>query len=118
MVRPKKSFAPYVDPLSILKGRMYLGSFDDSVSRHPWLHSQTSASSLTRHLILQSLLGPPVCFRIGNILYHEEYFQALLKNEIPIIDLARSGFVQIHTKGETINKTIELRLRHGTNSTR
>jgi hypothetical protein len=117
MARPKKSFAPYVDPLSILTGRMYLGSFDDSVSRHPWLHSQTSAYSLTRHLILQSLLGPPVCFRIGNILYHEEYFQALLRNEIPIVDLARSGFVQIHTKGETINKTIELRLRQGTNST-
>lgn len=96
---------------------MYLGSFDDSVSRHPWLHSQPTARGLTRHLILQSLLGPPVCFRIGNILYHEEYFQALLNNEIPVIDLARSGFVQIHTKGETINKTIALRVRQGTNST-
>lgn len=117
MVYNKKSFAPYVDPLSILTGRMYLGSFDDSVSRYPWLHSQPTATGLTRHLILQSLLGPPVCFRIGNLLYHKQYFQALMKNELPIIDLARSGFVQIHTKRNTINKTIELRVRQGTNST-
>jgi hypothetical protein len=112
-----KNFAPYVDPNSILNGRMYLGSFDDSVSRHPWLHSRATADSLMRHLLLQSMLGPPVCFRIGNLLYHPPYFKALLKNELPILELARSGFVQIHTKGRTINDTLRLRKRQGTNST-
>lgn len=118
MARKSQEYvAPYVDPMSILTGRMYLGSFDDSVSRHGWLHTRATASALTRHLLLQSMLGPPVCFRIGNLLYHDAYFEALRIGAIPIIELARTGFVQIHTKGATINKTIALRQKQGTNST-
>ena len=106
--------------------RLFLGSLDDSVSRYPW-SQEHDLESLNHLLITNAIIGPSLCCRIGNILYHETNYDrtddqnsiinALNINRSPLVHLARSGFFQIQTKVEGINDSISRRLELGTNST-
>lgn len=107
-----------LDPSHAISGRMYLGTLDDSVTRYPWDGSHADVQSLSATLIYHALLGPRLCCRIGNLLYHPVYLQACLgESPSPLLDLCRTGFFQIHMREESINQTIESRLDDGTNST-
>lgn len=99
------------------RGRMFLGTFDDSVSRSPWGFLQANGRNLTNTLVYHALLGPRLCSRIGNVLYHKPYFDAFRRDETPLMHLAATGFFQFHMKGESFNDTIERRRSERTNST-
>lgn len=100
------------------EGRMFLGTVDDAVSRYPWTSVSADLETLNHTLIFHSLLGPKLCCRIGNIIYHPAYFKGLLDPDLsPLMELAKSGFIQLQMLDESINKTIEKRLDWGTNST-
>jgi hypothetical protein len=84
--------------------RMFAGSLDDSVSRNPWKYHIADLESLNRYLIENALFGPRLCARIGNILYHPPYFDALLNEEkSPLLPMIRSGFFQI-SNARSFNK--------------
>ncbi len=102
---------------NLTSGRMFLGSSDDSVTRHPWDDMSTDTDALNKTLIYHALLGPRICSRLGNIIYHEPYLHALSENKSPLLPMCRSGFYQIHLRSESINRNIESRLEEGTNST-
>lgn len=106
-----------IKPSVVQNGRMFLGTFDDSVSRSPWGFLDTDASNLTNTLIYHALLGPRLCARVGNILYHQPYFEALTGHSTPLLEMAASGFFQFHMKGDSFNDTIERRQAERTNST-
>ena len=92
---------------------------DDSVSRYPWINHTPNLEFLNKLLIDSALFGPPFCARVGNILYHNEYFEALRRpDKSPLRAFLRSGFFQMQMRKETINDTIQSRLDEGTNSTR
>jgi hypothetical protein len=114
----KKNAVPdTINPDVVVRGRMFLGTFDDSVSRNPWGFASTDAANLTNTLIYHALLGPRLCARVGNILYHRPYFEAFHTNTTPLLDLASTGFFQFHMKGDSFNDTIERRRAERTNST-
>lgn len=106
--------------------RLFLGSLDDSVSRYPW-SQEHDIESINHLLIMNAIIGPSLCCRIGNILYNETNYgnidgeksiiNVLNENKSPLIHLARSGFFQIQTKDEGINDSISCRLELKTNST-
>ena len=107
------------DLLGARYGRMFMGTLDDSVSRHPWPGVRVDLATLNHTLLFHALLGPPICCRIGNLLYTEAYFQALLNpGKSLLLPLAQVGFFQIHMRATTINDAIKERLDEGTNSTR
>lgn len=112
-----QSTTALIKPSVVLNGRMFLGTFDDSVSRNPWGFLDTDASNLTNTLIYHALLGPRLCARLGNILYHKPYFEALTSHSTPLLDMAATGFFQFHMKGDSFNNTIERRHSESTNST-
>jgi hypothetical protein len=114
MSKPKNEFG--IDP-DISRGRMFLGTFDDSVSRNPWKFLNTESSNLTNTLIYHALLGPRLCCRIGNIIYHPAYFDAFMNSYTPLNEFASTGFFQFHTKGRSFNDSIEIRKNESTNST-
>lgn len=98
--------------------RIYIGTLDDSVSRYPWVGHNPDQRYLNRLLLESALFGRKGCARIGNILYHRPYFEALLRPErSPMRSLLRSGFFQIQMREETINETIASRKAEQTNST-
>jgi len=98
--------------------RVFLGMLDDSVTRYGWVGLTSNAETLNRTLIEGALLGVRSCARIGNILYHPDYLNALLGNvDSSIIPMMRSGFFQIQMLKPSINETIAERLRLETNST-
>jgi hypothetical protein len=104
----------FLDP----ENRMFVGTFDDSVSRYPWADMRADVSYLNRVLIFHALLGTRLCSRIGSILYHEPYRIALMDETVsPLRELTRAGFMQLQMNGPTINESIANRLRARTNST-
>ncbi|HYD36471.1 MAG TPA: hypothetical protein VEA60_02590 [Allosphingosinicella sp.] len=105
------------DPSRILNGRMFLGTLDDSVSRYPWTMARADAHTLSATLIYHALLGPRLCSRLGNLLYHKPYLDACLGSATPLAGMCRSGFFEIHTRANGFNETIGARLDEGTNST-
>ncbi|HEX9964065.1 MAG TPA: hypothetical protein VGB04_03685 [Allosphingosinicella sp.] len=106
-----------LNPSIAERGRMFLGTFDDSVSRNPWGFQRTDANNLTNTLIYHALLGPRLCARVGNILYHQPYFEAFRSHQTPLLAFAETGFFQFHMKGESFNNSIERRRLESTNST-
>lgn len=106
------------DLLGARYGRMFMGTLDDSVARHPWPGVRVDLETLNHSLLFHALLGPPICCRIGNLLYTDTYFQALLNPEKSLLlPLAQVGFFQIHMRGQTINDAIQERFDERTNST-
>ncbi len=98
--------------------RAFVGSLDDSVSRYPWNGHVPSRDFLNELIIQNALFGTPLCCRIGNILYHDPYFKALMSSDhSPLQAFLRSGFFQVQMLDETINTTIEQRRKRKTNST-
>lgn len=111
----KKTLFP---PIESKLDRLFLGGLDDSVSRYPWADIKADIENLNRSLVYYALLGPRLCCRIGNILYHKKYFVALTNPKTsPLFYLAKSGFFQFQMKKETINETIAYRESIHTNST-
>lgn len=102
-----------------LPNRMFLGSVDDSVARYPWTSTTVDLAAFNRCLIFHALLGPKVCFRIGNIVYNDRFLPALLEPRTsPLLSLAKNGFIQIQCRANGINESIASRLEIGTNSTK
>lgn len=101
------------------EGRMFLGSLDDSVSRYPWKSLHIDLDALNRSLIYYALLGPRLCVRSGNILYNPVYYETLKSPEkSPLLSFAEAGFIQLQTRKEGFNASVEDRLEIGTNSTK
>jgi hypothetical protein len=115
--KKKKKVTTDLDPAAAVSGRMFLGTLDDSVTRYPWDGAASDIGSLTATLIYHALLGPRLCCRLGNLLYHGTYLRGCLDDLTPLIPLSRSGFFQVHTREDGINKTIESRLEERTNTT-
>lgn len=87
----------FLDP----ENRMFVGTFDDSVSRYPWADMRADVSYLNRVLIFHALLGTRLCSRIGSILYHEPYRIALMDETVsPLRELTRAGFMQLQMIGQ------------------
>lgn len=98
--------------------RMFAGTFDDSVGRYPWSGYEPNLANFNRSLIFHAILGPRLCCRIGNILYQSHYYTALVDPDAsPLRSLCKAGFIQLQMKGDSINETISLRQKAGTNST-
>ncbi len=97
--------------------RVYLGSLDDSVSRHPWEGYRPSLRYLNRRLVDSVLFGAPIGVRIGNLLFQDQYLPALLQPEkSPLAELAKVGFVQLQMNSDSINESIAHRVLSGTQS--
>jgi hypothetical protein len=93
--------------------RIYIGTLDDSVSRYPWKGHEPDLAFLNKLLIDSALFGPPFCARVGNILYHDVYFEALRKPESsPLRAFLKSGFFQMQMRKDTINDTIQSVIAH------
>lgn len=97
--------------------RMFVGTLDDSVSRYPWQGMSPDLRYLNRLLIYHALIGPRLCVRSGNILFHEPYRLALFdRKKSPLMALAQAGFLQLQMNGDTINESIANRLATQTES--
>jgi hypothetical protein len=97
--------------------RVYLGSLDDSVSRHPWEGYRPSLRYLNRRLVDSVLFGAPIGVRIGNLLFQDQYLPALLEpHRSPLVELAKVGFVQLQMNSDTINDSIAARVGSKTQS--
>lgn len=97
--------------------RVFLGSLDDSVSRHPWSGYRPSLPYLNKRLVDSVLFGAPVSMRVGNLLFQDEYLQALLHPHLsPLVELAKVGFVQFQMNSDTINASIAQRVESRTQS--
>ncbi len=97
--------------------RVFLGSIDDSVSRNPWEDLDPSLRYLNTKLVDSVLFGSPVAMRIGNILYQDEYLEALINpTSSQLLELAKVGFVQLQMKRDSINGAIAARVEAKTQS--
>ena len=97
--------------------RMFLGSVDDSVSRYPWVGFAPELGFLNKRLVDGVLFGAPICVRMGNILYQDEYLKALVEpSTSQLLELAKVGFIQLQTRANSINESIAARIATGTKS--
>lgn len=97
--------------------RVFLGSLDDSVSRWPYDDRGPSLDYLNRRLVDQVLFGAPVCVRVGNLLYQDQYLTAIKDpSSSHLVELAKVGFVQIQMKRKSINESIQARIDTNTES--
>ncbi len=97
--------------------RVFLGSVDDSVSRNPWGGYKPSLSYLNNRLVDSVLFGSPVSMRIGNLVYQDEYLDALINpSSSQLFELAKVGFVQLQMKRNSINDAIAARVTAKTKS--